>query len=56
MRLPRAIAAVTGTMVLLILSMATLGHSAVQEPVAAPEETQSDSASAEQRFQQDGAA
>ena len=51
MRLPRAIAAVTGTTVLLILSTATLGHSAVQEPVAALEQTQSDSASAEQKFQ-----
>ena len=51
MRLPPAIAAVTGTTVLLLLSTATVGHSAVQEPVAALERTQSDTASAEQRFQ-----
>ena len=51
MRLRPAIAAVTGTTVLLILSTATVGHSAVQEPVSALEQTQSDSASAEQRFQ-----
>ena len=50
MRLPSAIAAVTGTTVLLILSTATVGHSAVQEPVTALERTQSDTVSAEQRF------
>ena len=51
MRLPRAIAAVTGTTVLLILSTAAVGHSAVQEPVAALEQTQSDPVPSEQKFQ-----
>ncbi len=51
MRLPLAIATVTGRTVLLLLSTATVGHSAVQEPVAALEQTQSDTVSAEHKFQ-----
>ena len=50
MRLPPAITAVTGTTVLLLCTT-TVGHSAVQEPVAALERTQSDTASTEQSFQ-----
>lgn len=51
MRLLPGIVAVTGTTVLLILSTATVGHSAVQGPVAALEQTQSDTVSAEHKFQ-----